>query len=44
MNLIAFLVEYVQENTPIEPVVNNNWRITGVDLSVEDPRRSEIIG
>ena len=29
---------------PVEPTVDNNWRITGVDLSKDDPRRSEIIG
>ena len=29
---------------PVEPTVDNNWRITGVDLSKDDPRRAEIIG
>ena len=24
--------------------MDNNWRITGVDLSEDDPRRAEIIG
>lgn len=28
----------------LEPTTNNNWRITGVDLSKDDPRRAEIIG
>ena len=26
------------------PEVDNNWHITGVDLSEDDPRRAEIIG
>ena len=38
------IVEYFAENSPVEPVVNRNWRITGVDLSGDDPRRAEIIG
>ena len=38
------IVEYFAENSPVEPVVDNNWRITGVDLSLDDPRRDEIIG
>ena len=38
------IVEYFAENSPVEPVVTNNWRITGVDLSEDDPRRAEIIG
>ncbi len=25
------------------PEVDNNWRITGVDLSLDDPRRAELI-
>ncbi len=38
------LVEYISENGPIEPTVDNNWKIVGVDLNLEDPRRAEIIG
>lgn len=37
------IVEYFAENSPVEPVLDNNWRITGVDLSINDPRRAEII-
>ena len=38
------IVEYFAENSPVEPTVDNNWRITGIDLSEDDPRRAEIIG
>ena len=38
------IVAYFGENSPVEPTVDNNWRITGVDLSKDDPRRAEIIG
>ena len=38
------IVEYFAENSPVEPIVDNNWHITGVDLSKDDPRRAEIIG
>jgi len=38
------IVEYIDKNSPIEPEVDNNWRITGVDLSLDDPRRAELIG
>ena len=38
------IVEYFAENSPVEPTVDNNWRIVGVDLSGDDPRRAEIIG
>ena len=38
------LVEYFGKNSPVEPEVFNNWRITGVDLGVTDPRRAELIG
>ena len=37
------IVEYFAKNSPIEPTVDNNWHITGVDLSEDDPRRDEII-
>ena len=37
------IVAYFSENSPVEPTVNNNWKITGVDLSEDDPRRAEII-
>lgn len=38
------IVEYIGRNSPIEPETDNNWRITGVDLSPDDPRRAELIG
>ena len=38
------IVAYFDENSPVAPTVNNNWKITGVDLSKDDPRRAEIIG
>lgn len=37
------IVDYFAKNSPVAPVVDNNWRITGVDLSEGDPRRAEII-
>lgn len=37
------LVKYFAENSPVAPEVDNNWRIVGVDLSLDDPRRAEII-
>ena len=37
------IVEYFGENSPVTPTVDNNWHITGVDLSEGDPRREEII-
>lgn len=38
------LVAWFGRNSPVEPETNNNWRITGVDLSPDDPRRAELIG
>ena len=38
------IVKYFDEHSPVEPTVDNNWKITGVDLSLGDPRRAEIIG
>ena len=37
------IVEYFRDNSPVEPAVDNNWHITGIDLSEDDPRRAEII-
>lgn len=37
------IVDYFSKNSPVTPSVDNNWRITGVDLSKDDPRRVEII-
>ena len=38
------IVEYFGKNSPVEPEVFNNWRITGIDLGVTDPRRAELVG
>ena len=37
------IVDYFAENSPVAPVVTGNWKIVGVDLSEDDPRRAEII-
>ena len=37
------IVEYFGRNSPVEPEVFNNWRITGVDLGIADPRRAELV-
>jgi 2',3'-cyclic-nucleotide 2'-phosphodiesterase/3'-nucleotidase len=37
------LVDYFGRNSPVEPETDGNWRITGVDLGLEDPRRAELI-
>ena len=37
------IVAYLAEHAPISPEVANNWKIVGVDLSLDDPRRQEII-
>jgi 2',3'-cyclic-nucleotide 2'-phosphodiesterase/3'-nucleotidase len=38
------LVDYFAKNSPVAPTVDNNWKITGVDLGKNDPRRAEIVG
>ncbi len=38
------IADYIAENSPVSPVTDNNWRVTGIDLSEDDPRRKEIIG
>ena len=38
------IVAYFAEHSPVAPEVDNNWKIVGVDLSEDDPRRAEIIG
>ena len=38
------IVNYFAEHSPVAPEVDNNWKITGIDLNREDPRREEIIG
>ena len=37
------IVNYLSQNSPVKPTIDNNWCITGVDLSKDDPRRAEII-
>ena len=37
------IVNYFAENSPVSPFVTDNWRIVGVDLSEDDPRRAELI-
>ena len=37
------IVDHFKQNSPVVPEIYNNWRITGADLSVNDPRRDEII-
>lgn len=37
------IVAYFAEHSPVQPAADHNWRITGIDLSEEDPRRAEII-
>ena len=37
------IVQYFAAASPVEPFVTDNWRIVGVDLSEDDPRRAELI-
>ena len=37
------IVNYLSQNSPVKPTIDNNWCITGVDLYEDDPRRMEII-
>ena len=37
------IVAYFAEHSPVAPEVDNNWKIVGVDLSEDDPRRAELI-
>lgn len=37
------LVEYFANNSPVEPKVDNNWKIVGIDLQLDNPERAEII-
>lgn len=38
------LVAYFAEHSPLAPEIDSNWKITGVDLNKDDPRRAELIG
>lgn len=37
------IVAYFAEHSPVAPVVDNNWRIVGVDLQLDNPLRAELI-
>lgn len=37
------IVDYFSKNSPVTPVVDNNWKITGVDLGKDDARRAELV-
>lgn len=37
------IVAYFAENSPVEPEVDNNWKIVGVDLELDNPLRAEIV-
>ena len=37
------LVAYLAEHDPLEPKVDNNWKITGVDLQLDNPERDAYI-
>lgn len=37
------IVAYFAEHSPVEPKVDNNWKITGVDLKLGDPKRTELV-
>jgi len=41
MAIRDYLAQYIQEQKIVDPVVSNNWKITGVDL--DHPLRDEII-
>ncbi|MGN1021730.1 MAG: bifunctional metallophosphatase/5'-nucleotidase [Aristaeellaceae bacterium] len=37
------IVAYFAEHSPVAPEVDNNWRIVGVDLQLDNPLRQELI-
>ena len=37
------IVAYFAEHSPAAPEVDHNWKIVGVDLSEDDPRRAELV-
>ena len=37
------IVAYFAAHSPVAPTVDNNWKIVGVDLNEDDPRRAELI-
>ena len=38
------IVAYFAEHSPVAPEGDHNWKIVGVDLSEDDPRRAELVG
>lgn len=40
-SLRSFIAEYIKENTPITPVVNNNWEVIGTDF--EHPLKQYLV-
>lgn len=37
------IVAYFAEHSPVAPAVDNNWKITGVDLELDNPLRAEYV-
>jgi 2',3'-cyclic-nucleotide 2'-phosphodiesterase/3'-nucleotidase len=37
------IVAYFAEHSPVEPTVDNNWKIVGVDLELDNPLRAQLI-
>ncbi len=37
------LVAYFAQHSPVAPTVDNNWKIVGVDLQLENPHRATLI-
>ena len=37
------IVAYLAENSPVSPEVDNNWKIVGVDLQLNNPERDALI-
>ncbi len=37
------IVAYFAEHSPVEPKVDGNWKITGVDLKLDDLQRAELV-
>lgn len=37
------IVAYFAEHSPVAPTVDNNWKIVGVDLELDNPLRAELI-
>ena len=37
------IVKYFEKMSPVKPETDNSWRITGIDLQEDDPRREELI-